>query len=285
MAESFARALLSCLFGAFFAFLFAYVFLRRFTKEPPSQKQMLNAVAYMSDCLVSPENINRVEQFVNKMLNNYYSEAQIATMQILNISSTEQFSGKYLFLNMIIDMNAALNFYVDMTHHTNILKIKSKANAALLLNQVRLQIRFNPMHSYCKITDMKLQYDWDFKSVNQKTNKSFDIQNRQVLMQLIQKIIDKVISVTCCKKINLSIDKLCRQSVKFFADRMGITPAPERTIVELSSESSTISDDEEYEMHQTGKVGGTESAGHTRTTSQVIETDELRNAIIDKINK
>lgn len=35
---------------------------------------------------------------------------------------------------MVIDMNAALNFYVDMTHHTNILKIKSKANAALLLN-------------------------------------------------------------------------------------------------------------------------------------------------------
>lgn len=86
-------------------------------------------------------------------------------------------------------------------------------------------------------------------------------------MQLIQKIIDKVISVTCCKKINLSIDKLCRQSVKFFADRMGITPAPERTIVELSSESSTISDDDEYEMHQTVKASGGDNVGHTRAAS------------------
>ena len=63
-------------------------------------------------------------------------------------------------------------------------------------------------------------------------------------MQLIQKIIDKAISVMCCKKINLSIEKLCRQSVNFFAERMGVNPAAERAIVELSSESSTISDDE-----------------------------------------
>ena len=150
---------------------------------------------------------------------------------------------------------------------------------------MNLQIRFNPAHSYCKITDMRLQYDWDFKSVNQKTNKSFDIQNRQVLMQLIQKIIDKVISVACCKKINLSVDKLCRQSVKFFADRMGITPAPERTIVELSSESSTISDDDQYEMSQTIKTSGADGLGHARVASQNADNDELRTAIMDRINK
>ena len=134
MTESLAGALLSCVFGALVAFAFSYVFVRRFTRESPSQKQMPGAVAYMSDCFVSPENIQRVEQFVNKLLSTYYSEAQIATMQILNVSSQEQFSGKYLFLNVSIEMRAALNFYVDMTHHTNILKIKSKANAALLLN-------------------------------------------------------------------------------------------------------------------------------------------------------
>lgn len=75
MTESFAAALLSCLFGALLAFAFAYLFVQRFTKESPSQKQMPNAVAYMSDCLVSPENIQRVEQFVNKLLSTYYSEA------------------------------------------------------------------------------------------------------------------------------------------------------------------------------------------------------------------